>query len=768
MVESRAELTRKNSHSLFTDMENRAELARRNSHSLFEKDQGQSAPSLIKILYHTGWAKPHFHYRSITGDSTWTQLPGTPCVPVGNDVFSIEVEAEGIEFVCNDGVPGAWDKAPGDQNYFIRSPGKYKLQNGRIERLAPPPKAPAFIVAGEVGNTSVALSWNPPEGIDPADIGCYHVYRDGALVHKASGGQTLTWVDSGLKGGMTYSYEVSSLNVQGSESQKCTPAQVTTNVPGKPGAPAWLKVARHGADFVELTWKPPQDLGGASVTAYRIFRGAPDANPAAAECVDTLIARDASTGRDRDVLEWRDKNVTQGQEYSYQVSALHMPEAKMGKSVSQAQLVELIRKQASQSLLAVTESENEGPPCAPVTAKAVASLKVPRIGDKEPHIMLQAFNWSSCFNKSGWYNVIRSKAAQLQEAGIDMAWLPPPSDCVDARGYLPREWYNLNSKYGSEAELRALIQDFHSVGIVPVADVVVNHRCASKQDNDGKWTSFRNPDWERWAICGNDPSGLGQGAQSTGTNIEYAPDIDHTNRKIQEDVMHYMKWLMEDVGFRSIRMDFVLGYGPWFQEQYIRSVGTPYAVSEYWHGDVNVLKNYVNATKGISAVYDFPVYYTLKNAIRSNDFSSLDCGGKLPGLMGCDPVRSVTFVENHDTSHLEVVGGMFGDNNQVTRAYAFLLTHCGIPSIFWSDWSDRGEEVTRKLTELCQVRNSIGVHSTSRVSINAAQGGLFASYVDGERGTIAFKMGSNDWCPHGSGWNLKTAGNDYAVWTKGR
>jgi hypothetical protein len=585
---------------------------------------------------------------------------------------------------------------------------------------------------------------------------------------RVDGGSTLSWEDTGLKGGVTYKYEVSTLNIQGSESGKCDSMNVTTNVPGKPGPPAWLKVTGNGADFVDLSWKMPQDLGGASVTAYRVFRNLPDAHAGSAECVGTVVGRDPATGEDREVLEWRDDSVEKGVEYVYQVSALHMPQHEMERTKSQAELVEQIKKKASASLLAVPESENEGLPCASVNAKAVPTLKAPRMGEKVPHIMIQAYDWDSCLNKNGWYKVVTSKVAQMKEAGITMAWLPPPSDCVDARGYLPREWYNLNSKYGSEAELRGLIQEMHAAGICPIADVVINHRCAAAQDKEGKWTSFKKPDWERWAICSNDPSGLGQGAASTGTNIEYAPDIDHTNPKIQQDSKDFIKWLMSDVGFRAIRLDFVLGYGPWFQEQYVRAAGTPYAVAEYWHGDVNVLKNYINATKGVTAVYDFPVYYTLKSAIHSNDFGSLNQGGRLPGLMGQDPVRCVTFVENHDTAHLEVVGGKFGDNNQVARAYAFLLTHCGIPSIFWSDWSDRGQDVTKQLVKLCQIRRDVGVHSTSRVSINCAQGGLYASYIDGEQGTIAFKMGGGHWAPNGSGWDMKASGPDYAVWTKGR
>jgi len=744
-------------------MQTRAALARKNSHSLLTAglDEQEAAEGNIELLYFTGWKSPAIHYR-ILDTEVWTDLPGEKFTEQ-NGGFFISIPGKGIEFVCNDGVPTGWDKAPGNQNYYIRKPGKYTLKNGTIEQQLSPPKPPTLVVATEVGSTTVCLSWNPPDGMPESEIGGYWIYRNDVVVHKL--GVTRNLKDEKLKGAVEYKYEVSAVNVQGTESEKCDAIIVKTNVPGKPGPPAWLKVAATSPNFIELTWKPPMDLGGASVTAYSIYRSLQSQPEATAECVGTVISRDAD-GQDKTELSWKDTEVKQGESYSYQVSAIHLADGTMARTVSQAELVEEIKRKASNSLLSVEDGENEGPRCEAVVAKAQAMLKAPRLDDKDPHIMLQAFNWDSCYNKDGWYKVLSGQVPDMKEAGIDMVWLPPPSQCVDDRGYLPGRWYDLNSKYGTAEQLKSLISSMHESGISPIADIVINHRCAQEKDQDGKWTVFKQPDWERWAICRNDPSGLGQGAESTGQNIEYAPDIDHTNKKIQEDSKAYMKWLIEEIGFRAIRLDFVLGYGAWIQEQYVRSVGSPYAVAEYWHGDVQVLRNYINATKGVTAVYDFPVYYTLKNAIHSNDFGGLNCGGRLPGVMGSDPIRSVTFVENHDTCHLEVVGGKFGDNNQVCRAYAFLLTHCGVPSIFWSDWSDRGPQVRKELKALCQVRKSVGVHATSRVNIVASQWGLYAAYIDGTKGTIAFKMGGNDWSP-GGGWAFKASGNDYAVWTKG-
>lgn len=68
--------------------------------------------------------------------------------------------------------------------------------------------------------------------------------------------------------------------------------------------------------------------------------------------------------------------------------------------------------------------------------------------------------------------------------------------------------YNLDaSRYGKGADLRALIDALHEHGICVIADVVINHRTAEKQDPSGHWNIFdggvtdKRLAWGAWAVC---------------------------------------------------------------------------------------------------------------------------------------------------------------------------------------------------------------------------------------------------------------------------
>lgn len=61
-------------------------------------------------------------------------------------------------------------------------------------------------------------------------------------------------------------------------------------------------------------------------------------------------------------------------------------------------------------------------------------------------ILCQGFNWES--HKSGrWYMDLKEKATELSSLGFSVIWLPPPTESVSPEGYMPKDLYNLSSRY---------------------------------------------------------------------------------------------------------------------------------------------------------------------------------------------------------------------------------------------------------------------------------------------------------------------------------
>jgi len=404
---------------------------------------------------------------------------------------------------------------------------------------------------------------------------------------------------------------------------------------------------------------------------------------------------------------------------------------------------------------------------------------------QDEDVMFQAFDWNVQNQPAGqtWYNVLSDVRNTINDAGIDVIWMPPPSNSAAPQGYLPRELNNLNSAYGTQNQLVSLINQYHSLGMKVISDIVINHRVGS---NDA--VTFTNPAWPTFYITADDEGrnfvnrpvefsingdfvpGFDLKADGSSGGFAAARDLDHNNPAVRAEIIKWMRFLRNDIGFDGWRYDFVHGYDPIYNKEYNDATNPYFAVGELLESSRVQTNNFVNRTQQSSSAFDFNTKVSLQNAIRDNNLSYLRDGqGRPSGMIGINPAKSVTFLDNHDTGFAQqCCGSNFvfpGGETNLRKGYAYILTHPGNPMVFWTHFFDNGSGVRNAIKELISARKRVRVFAGSSINIAEARNNLYAAYIDGKSGTIAMKLGSENWSPNGNQWTLRASGNDYAVWT---
>ena len=351
-------------------------------------------------------------------------------------------------------------------------------------------------------------------------------------------------------------------------------------------------------------------------------------------------------------------------------------------------------------------------------------------------VMLQGFYWDS-FSESKWTKL----EAQAPELGqyFNLVWIPQSAYCGHkSMGYDDLYWFsNYESSFGSESELRSLIKTFKANGIGTIADVVINHRKNVSTWFDFPVETYKGVTYEMKStdICANDDGGKTkkeadkQGVKlsnnnDTGEDWSSMRDLDHSSENVQTIVKAYLDMLLNDFGYAGFRYDMVKGYSGKFTGIYNTATKPTYSVGEYWEGDVNKVKNWLEATKVneqiTSAAFDFPIRYVVRDAINAK-WSTV----KTDGLANDNSYKqyAVTFVENHDVEDRGTTQDYTPDpiRKDTLAANAYILASCGTPCVFYKHWIDCKQDIKAMIN----ARQLAGITNTSNTTFNAYKGDGF-------------------------------------------
>ncbi|MGV3345959.1 lytic polysaccharide monooxygenase [Enterobacteriaceae bacterium LUAb1] len=135
------------------------------------------------------------------------------------------------------------------------------------------PSTPTGLKATEVTERSISLSWNANPSTDPYPITAYRIVRDGTTTVDVAA-PALTWTDSGVTPGTTYSYFINAIDTMGNISLPGRELLVTTPQEGgdenPPGAPRNLHTMAITDNSIDLMWAA--SISNNPVKLYHIYQ----------------------------------------------------------------------------------------------------------------------------------------------------------------------------------------------------------------------------------------------------------------------------------------------------------------------------------------------------------------------------------------------------------------------------------------------------------------------------------------------------------------
>lgn len=304
-------------------------------------------------------------------------------------------------------------------------------------------------------------------------------------------------------------------------------------------------------------------------------------------------------------------------------------------------------------------------------------------------VMLQGFYWDARSANESWWDRLALEAPGLSRAGFTAVWLPPVLKAASggfSSGYDPYDDYDIGSKdqrgtigtrWGTREQLQRTVAVLRANELEVYLDIVLAHR---NGDDGSKHFMYRNAQ-------GKDKSGRFPKGPTDfyPWNSDFGRPFDFRNSYVSDNLKNAGDWLTKTLDIQGYRIDAAKHLDRWFLRDYLNhgAMAGKFTVAEFWDENRDAIAGFSQDMGGRSAVFDFPLWGKLRAMCAGRGYFNMrEMVGV--GYAAIDPIRAVTFVENHDTDRDHPI------RERKHLAYAYILTTEGYPAVFWKDYFDYG------------------------------------------------------------------------------
>lgn len=332
---------------------------------------------------------------------------------------------------------------------------------------------------------------------------------------------------------------------------------------------------------------------------------------------------------------------------------------------------------------------------------------------------------------------IERKLDYLKALGATAIWISPVlmNAKGDYHGYAATDFYQVNPRMGTLADLQSLVSEAHKRGILVINDVVANHGSTWVDSGDAGWAAFRSPPngynlrynsgGQKYAAPFDDASLTAAFGSTALTNLfnnngatanwsdaaqvelgELASldDFRTESAYVRQKMKEIWSYWIGAARFDAYRIDTVKHVEMGFWDEWspaIRAAATAanqpnfFQFGEVFDGSDSKVGSYTGTKSGgnykMESVLDYPLYYTIGSVFATASGQTGQIENRYNNLTTANYDVSalnalVLNLDNHDNPRFLNAGG--STTTRLELALTFLYTTRGIPSLYYGTEQD--------------------------------------------------------------------------------
>nr|GAT52123.1 Not1-domain-containing protein [Mycena chlorophos] len=290
----------------------------------------------------------------------------------------------------------------------------------------------------------------------------------------------------------------------------------------------------------------------------------------------------------------------------------------------------------------------------------------------------------------GTWNSIRENLDYVQNAGFTAIWISPVSQnwqgprtpYGDAyHGYWIADISQLNDKFGTSDDLKALSEEVHRRGMYLMVDIVANNVMSTSLTPDYSQYFFKDASLYH-PYCPVDYSNLtSEEFCWLGDTVVPLPDVDTENPTVVSQYNSWISGLVQNYSIDGLRIDAAKHVKASFWPGFCSSAGV-FCMGEVFDPSVSLVSSF-QGSDALDSVLNYPLLYALQNAFTipgpqnisalTDNLAQSKAGYKDTTVLG-------NFLENQDNPRWH---NLSVDPQSLYNAMAFTFMTDGIPIVYY-------------------------------------------------------------------------------------